>query len=102
MRTSARLPDPVWPALSPVALSAACLAPVLWVVAGLALAGGFLVPLALAGAVLAPVARACRFGGGPSWSWLCGHYWCPWLWSWVCRTWVRWPRLCRHWLRSAD
>src|SRR5262245_45181293 len=102
MRTSARLTDPGWPALSPVALSAACLAPVLWGMAGLALTLAFLVPVALAGAVLAPAAWAYRFGGSPPWSWLCGHYGCPWLWSWVLRSWIRWPRLCRHWLRSAD
>ncbi|HYT90249.1 MAG TPA: hypothetical protein VEL76_16195 [Gemmataceae bacterium] len=85
------------PARGGCPVGAACLAPLLWVVAGLTLVLGLLLPLALTGAVLAtlalllaPVALACRGGGGPPRAWLYGHYWCPWLWSWTSRHWLRW------------
>jgi hypothetical protein len=98
--------DSAFPALYPLALILAAVAPAVWGVAGLALGLTLLVrgllvlalaaPLSL---VLAPLVLACR--SWPDWRWsrLSRPAWLLEPWSWLCRYWLRWPWLCWRWLR---
>lgn len=100
MRTSARLLDPAYPIRFTLGLILACLGLAVWLVGGLALVLVCLVPMTLVLALsplLAPLALAFRSRLHTSWFWR--SYWCPWLWSWLCRTWLCWPWLCWGWLR---
>ena len=98
--------DPALPALRPLVLILAALAPPVWGVAGLSLGLTLLVPrvvvlalLAPLSLVLAPLVLACRSWPGWRWGWLCRPGWFLVPWSWLCRCWLRWPWLCRSWLR---
>jgi hypothetical protein len=101
MRSLSGSPDPALPALHPLALILAALAPPVWGVAGLTLGLTLLVlalsaPLSLA---LAPLALACGSWPDWRWGWLCRPDWFLEPWSWLCRCWLRWPWLCWSWLR---
>jgi hypothetical protein len=104
MRSLRGSPDPALPALHPLALILACVAAPVWGVAGLTLGLTFLVRgvlvLALSAVlslVLAPLVLACRSWPDWPWGWLCRPDWFLEPWSWLC--WLRWPWLCRSWLR---
>lgn len=85
--------------VAPVVWPPACLAALVTIVAPLALVVTLWVALALA---LAPMLLAGRPWLGRCWLWLGGSYWCPGLWSWLFRSWLRWPWLCGRWLRSTN
>jgi hypothetical protein len=105
MRSLSGSPDPALPALHSLALILATVAPMVWSIAGLALALTLLVqggmalalsaPLSL---VLAPLVLTCRSWPDWRWGWLLGPAWLLEPWPWLYRCWLRWPWLCRRWL----
>jgi hypothetical protein len=107
MRSLSGSSDPSLPALHPLALMLATIAPPVWGVAGLTLALTLLVPRVLVLAlsaplslVLAPLVLSCRSRPGWRWGWLCRPEWFREPWSWLCQCWLRWPWLCWMWLRQ--
>jgi hypothetical protein len=105
MRSLSGSPDRALPAMHPLALILATLAPPVWGVGGLAFGLTLLIPgglvLTLAAPlslVLAPLVLACRSWAGWRWSWLCrpDGFLEPWSWLWRC--WLHWPWLCWKWL----
>lgn len=90
MRSLSGSPEPALPALHPLALILAAVAPAIWGVAGLALALTLL--------VLAPLVLVCRSWPDWRWGWLCRPAWLLEPWPWLCRCWLLWPWLCRRWL----
>src|SRR5690349_2912768 len=96
MRSVSGSRDPGSPALPPLALILAALAPPVWGVAGLGLGltllvrGGLVLVLsAPLGVVLAPLVLACRSWPGWRWDWLCRPDWFLGPWSWLYRCWLR-------------
>jgi hypothetical protein len=94
------------PVLTSLALVLAGEAPIVLVLACLAVTVTFVLPAALVlviliplGVFLFPILQVCRSWFGWSWSWVCMAHGCPWLWSWLCRSWLLWPWICWRWLR---